>query len=40
MVYSRDKELMNYAMQMGCKTVAEFAFFLKGRHLVMNLNEC
>lgn len=40
MVYSRDKELFNYAMQMGCKTAGQFASFLRSRKSMMKLNVC
>ena len=29
MIYSRDKELLDYAIKMGCRTASEFAIFLK-----------
>lgn len=34
MVYSKNKELLSYAMKMGCTTAAEFALFLKARALL------
>jgi len=37
MVYSQDKELLSYAIKMGCKTAAEFALFLKARESIMSL---
>ena len=36
MVYSRDKALFDYAMQLGCKTAAEFAQLIKARRAVGN----
>jgi len=36
MVYSRDRELMGYAMKMGCKTASEFAQFIKARRAIGN----
>ena len=40
MVYSRDKALIGFAMQMGCKTAGQFASFLRVRKAMMRLNEC
>ena len=40
MVYSRDKNLMGYAMKMGCKTAGQFASFLRVRKAVMKLDKC
>jgi len=37
MVYSKNKELLSYAMKMGCKTAAEFALFLKARESILSL---
>ena len=37
MIYSQDKELLSYAMRMGCKTAAEFALFLKARESILSL---
>jgi len=37
MIYSQDKELLSYAMRMGCKTAAEFAMFLKARESILAL---
>lgn len=37
MIYTRDKELLSYAMRMGCKTAAEFAMFLKARESILSL---
>jgi hypothetical protein len=37
MIYSQNKELMSYAIKMGCKTAAEFALFLKARASIMSL---
>ncbi len=37
MSYSQDKELLSYAMKMGCKTAAEFALFLKARASILAL---
>ena len=37
MIYSQDKELLSYAMKMGCKTAAEFAMFLKARESILAL---
>jgi hypothetical protein len=37
MIYSQDKELLSYAMKMGCKTAAEFALFLKARESILSL---
>jgi hypothetical protein len=37
MVYSQNKELLSYAIKMGCTTVAEFAMFLKARESILAL---
>ncbi len=37
MVYTMDKELLSYAIKMGCKTAADFALFLKVRASIMAL---
>jgi len=37
MIYSKNKELLGYAMKMGCKTAAEFAMFLKARESILSL---
>jgi hypothetical protein len=37
MIYSRNKELLSYAMKMGCKTAAEFAMFLRARESILSL---
>ena len=37
MSYSQNKELLSYAMRMGCKTAAEFAMFLKARESILSL---
>ena len=37
MVYSRNKELLSYAIRMGCKTAAEFAMFLRARESILAL---
>jgi hypothetical protein len=37
MSYSQDKELLSYAIKMGCKTAAEFAMFLKARASILSL---
>ncbi len=37
MVWGRDKELIRYAMQMGCKTVGEMARFVRVRKVMMCL---
>ncbi len=37
MVYSKNKELLSYAIKMGCTTVAEFALFLKVRESILSL---
>jgi len=37
MSYSQNKELLSYAMRMGCKTAAEFALFLKARESILSL---
>jgi len=37
MIYTRDKELLSYAMKMGCKTAAEFAMFLRARESILAL---
>jgi len=37
MVYSQNKELLSYAIKMGCKTAAEFAMFLRARESILSL---
>ncbi len=37
MIYSKNKELLSYAIKMGCKTVAEFAMFLRARESILAL---
>jgi hypothetical protein len=37
MSYSLNKELLSYAMKMGCKTAGEFALFLKARESILSL---
>ena len=37
MVYTKDKELLSYAIKMGCTTAAEFALFLKVRDSILAL---
>jgi hypothetical protein len=37
MIYTKDKELLSYAVRMGCKTAAEFAMFLKARASILSL---
>ena len=37
MVYSKNKELLSYAIKMGCKTAAEFAMFLRARESILAL---
>ena len=37
MVYSKNKELLSYAIKMGCTTAAEFAMFLKARESILAL---
>jgi len=37
MIYTRDKELLSYAIRMGCKTAADFALFLKARESILAL---
>ncbi len=37
MSYSLNKELLSYAVKMGCKTAAEFAMFLKARESILSL---
>ena len=37
MSYSSNKELLSYAMKMGCKTAADFAMFLKARNSILAL---
>jgi len=37
MIYKRDKELLSYAIRMGCKTAADFAMFLKARESILSL---
>jgi len=37
MNYTLNKELLSYAVRMGCKTAADFALFLKARRSIMAL---
>jgi hypothetical protein len=37
MIYSQNKELLGYAAKMGCKTIADFAMFLKARESILAL---
>jgi len=37
MSYTQNKELLSYAMKMGCKTASEFALFLKVRKSILAL---
>jgi len=37
MVYSQNKELLSYAIKMGCKTASEFAMFLRARESILAL---
>jgi len=37
MIYSENKELLSYAIRMGCKTAAQFAMFLKARESILSL---
>jgi len=37
MIYSKNKELLSYAIRMGCKTAAEFAMFLRVRNSILAL---
>jgi len=37
MVYSNNKELLSYAIKMGCKTAGEFAMFLRVRASILAL---
>ncbi len=37
MSYSQNKELLSYAIKMGCKTAAEFAMFLRARESILAL---
>jgi len=37
MNYSLNKELLSYAVRMGCKTASDFALFLKARRSIMAL---
>ncbi len=37
MVYTGNKELLSYAIKMGCKTAADFAMFLKARESILSL---
>jgi len=37
MIYSQNKELLSYAIKMGCKTAAEFAMFLRARESILAL---
>jgi len=37
MIYSKNKELLSYAVKMGCKTAADFALFLKARESILAL---
>jgi hypothetical protein len=38
MKYSENKELFNCAIKMGCKTIAQFAMFLKARESILSLD--
>jgi len=35
MGWSRDKKVIDYAMQMGCKTIGELARFVRARKVMM-----
>ena len=37
MNYTMDKELLSYAVRMGCKTASDFALFLKAWRSIMAL---
>ena len=37
MIYSKNKELLSYAIRMGCTTAGEFAMFLRARESIMAL---
>jgi hypothetical protein len=37
MIYSANKELLSYAIKMGCTTAAEFAMFLRARESILAL---
>jgi len=37
MDYKLNKELLSYAVKMGCKTAADFAMFLKARESILAL---
>lgn len=37
MNYTMNKELLSYAVRMGCKTAADFALFLKAHRSIMTL---
>lgn len=37
MDYKLNKELLSYAVKMGCKTAADFALFLKARESILAL---
>ncbi len=37
MNYSINKELLSYAVKMGCKTASDFALFLKARESILSL---
>ena len=37
MDYKMNKELMSYAIRMGCRTAADFALFLKARASILAL---
>jgi hypothetical protein len=37
MIYSKNKELLSDAIKMGCKTVSDFAMFLKARDAILSL---
>ncbi len=37
MDYKMNKELMSYAIKMGCRTAADFALFLKARASILAL---
>ncbi len=37
MDYKMNKELLGYAIKMGCKTASEFALFLRARESILAL---
>jgi len=37
MNYTLNKELLSYAVKMGCKTASDFALFLKARESILAL---